>query len=324
VDSEFDILVAGGGIAGLSAGLSAARLGRKTLVLTGNVLGGHLLSIEKVEGYPGFPEGIAGYELCPITQAQAAEAGAEFAMCEVEGLEAQDGVWRIQSREGEFTAGAVILATGTALRELGIPGEERLRGKGVSHCASCDAPLLRDKPVVVVGGGDSAAQEALTLAQAASKVTILALGEALTAQATFLARIAENPKIEVRTGAEMDEILGADGVEGVRFQASGGMEELAAAGVFVYVGLTPNTAFLEGLLELAPTGHIPTDANLRTALPGVLAAGTVRTGAPGRAAASAGDGTGAAIAAGDYLTDGGWCGNEQATKGAIAHAAGDS
>ena len=308
MESEFEVVVAGGGIAGLTAGLVAARLGRKTMVLTGDVLGGQLLSIEGIEGFPGFPDGVAGFELCPMVQGQAAAAGAGFAMAEAAGLEAEGDGWRIAAGGADYRARAVIVATGTRLKELGIPGEERLRGKGVSHCASCDAPLLRDREVAVVGGGDSALQEALTLAQFASRVTILHRGAGLSAQATFRDRVDAQPKIELRFDTVVREILGQDSVTGVRLGAPAGaaMEDLEVAGVFVYIGLRPNTALLDGRLKLAPAGHIPTDHGLRTGLTGVFAAGTVRSGAAGRAVAAAGEGAAAAIAADRYLTDGGW------------------
>jgi thioredoxin reductase (NADPH) len=301
VSTDFEILVAGGGIAGLTAGLVAARLGRRTLILTGDQLGGNLLSIEKIEGYPGFPDGVAGFELCPITQGQAAEAGAEFETAEVLDLRASDGTWTVATSAGDFAAGAVILATGSRLRTLGVPGEEQLKGKGVSHCASCDAPLLRERPVIVIGGGDSACQEALTLAEAASQVTLLQRGAELTAQASYRDRVRAHPKIALRFDTSAEEILGGDAVTGVRLA---GGEVIAADGVFIYVGLAPNTAFLNGKLVLDSNGRIPTDSEMRTALAGVFAAGSVRTGWPGRAVAAAGDGTAAAIAAHDYLADG--------------------
>ncbi len=308
LDNDFDVVIAGGGIAGLTAATVAARLGRKTLVLTGEVLGGNLLSIERIEGYPGFPDGVAGYELCPAAQAQAAEAGAAFAMTALDRLERRDDDWRIETRDGGYIARAVILATGSALKELGVPGEARLQGKGVSHCASCDAPLLGDRIVAVVGGGDSALQEALTLAEAASKVVILVRGDGLSAQASFQSRIAAHPAIEVRLNVTIEEILGDEVVSGARLRdtVSGVTEDLEAAGVFVYVGLGPNTAFLDGTLGLDSAGAIPIDTAMRTRLAGVFAAGSVRAASPGRAVSSAGDGTAAAVAADEYLSDGAW------------------
>jgi thioredoxin reductase (NADPH) len=303
---DLEVVVAGGGIAGLTAALECARLGRRTLALTGDVLGGHLLSIEKVEGYPGFPEGVAGYDLCPMAQEQATAAGAEFAASELTGLEPKDGGWLVKTRDGEHAARAVVLATGSSLKELGVPGEERLRGRGVSHCASCDAPLMRGRTVVVVGGGDSAMQEALTLAAAAQRVIMLVRGQALAGQASFRDRVSKTDNIEIRYGRVAEEILGANTVTGVRTRAAGNgaAEDLEASGVFVYVGMRPNTAYLGGRLELDPEGRIPTDGGMRTKLPGIFAAGYVRSGSPGRAVASAGEGTAAALAADRYLSYG--------------------
>lgn len=308
METEFDVVIAGGGIAGLTAGVVSARLGRKTLVLTGNLLGGQLLSIEKIEGYPGFPEGVAGYELCPATQEQAAAAGAEFAATELLALDAQEEKWCLATGEGDFLARAVIVATGSALKQLGIPNEARLRGKGVSHCASCDAPLVRDQVVAVVGGGDSALQEALTLAQFASRVIILHRGAALSAQATYRERVASHPRIEIRFNTVVEQILGEAAVTGVRTRdtARGTTADLELYAIFVYIGLQPNTAFLEGRIGLDSSGRIPTDAWMRTGLAGVCAAGTVRSGSSCRAVISAGDGAAAAIAVDRYLTGGSW------------------
>ena len=303
--TDFDVVIAGGGIAGLTAGTVAARLGRKTLVLTGDLFGGNLLSIERIEGYPGFPDGVAGFELCPTAQGQATEAGAEFAMTTLDSLTAGDGGWRIRCPDGDRNARALILATGTSLKALGVPGEERLRGKGVSHCASCDAPLLRDQVVTVVGGGDSALQEALTLANAASKVIILNRGDTWSAQATFRERVAAHPKIDIRFNVLVEEILGDIVVDAIRLRdrTSGATENLATSGVFIYVGLQANTAFLDDVSLIDPSGRVLTDGGMRTCLPGVFAAGSVRAGSPGRAVASAGEGTTAAIAADEFLSD---------------------
>ena len=308
MSTDFDVIVAGAGIAGLTAGMVSARQGRKTLVLTGDVLGGHLLSIEKIEAYPGFAEGVAGYELCPLAQAQAIEAGAEVMAAEVAELAPEGNDWRVATNMGDQAARAVILATGTSLKELDIPGEARLRGKGVSHCASCDAPLMRDKVVAVVGGGDSACQEALTLAEAASRVVMLHRGDALSAQSSFRDRVTAHPKIEIRFGAVVREILGGETVAGVRVHDAAGdaTDDLEADGVFVYIGLEANTAFLNGAVALDAAGFIVTDGSMRTTQKGVFAVGTVRAGSPGRAVASAGDGTAAAIAADTYLSDGTW------------------
>ncbi len=304
----FEVIVAGGGISGLTAGWWSARLGRKTLVLTGGAPGGLLLSIETIEGLPGFPAGVAGYELCPLLQEQAASAGADFAMFELESITAEGDGWRVSTTGGEHLARTVIVATGSRLRELGVPGEERLRGRGVSHCASCDAPLLRDRAVAVVGGGDSALQEALTLAASVAEVIVLHRGAELTAQATYRRRVLEHPRINLRPTTVVEEILGEQTVDGVRTRdlATGEAARLELAAVFVYVGLEPNTEPLDSPLRLDTDRRVPTDGWMRTERAGVLAAGIVRSDSDGQAASSAGDGVTAAIAADRYLSGGDW------------------
>jgi thioredoxin reductase (NADPH) len=302
-NGEYDLVIVGGGVAGLTAGLTGARAGRTTRVLTGESLGGHLVSIERIDGYPGFPDGIPGYDLCPIIQEQAVGAGAEFSASQASTIHAEHGSWRVTTSQGDLRCRALVIATGTTLKTLGIPGEEQLRGKGVSHCASCDAPLLRNRIVAVVGGGDSALQEALTLAQHVSRVIILHRGTRFSAQAAYVQQVEKNPKIEVRFGTLVEEAIGNGGLKSVRTRTAGDgtTSEIEVSGLFVYVGLAPATAWLEGVLTLDASGRIPVDAGMRTSLPGVFAAGTVRAAAAGRAASAAGDGATAALSAIHYL-----------------------
>jgi thioredoxin reductase (NADPH) len=300
--SQYDVIVAGAGIAGLTAALTTARIGRSTMVLAGDVLGGQLLSIEKVDGYPGFPEGVPGYDLCPIAQEQAMTAGAEFSQTKIESIAPDGDSWKVTTSEGDMTARAIIIATGAALKHLGVPGEEEFAGKGVSHCATCDGPLLKNKVAVVIGGGDSALQEALTLSNFASKTILLNNAAELTGQASYRQLVEDNGKIEVRNNASVTEIVGDGAVTAVR----AGGEDIAASGVFVYIGLQPEAQFLNGHLTLDDTGAVPTDGAMRTKLKGICAAGTVRAGAAGRAAASAGDGSVAAVTVDRYLADGNW------------------
>ena len=303
MSGPYDVVIVGGGVAGLTAGLTAARAGRTTRVLTGESLGGHLVSIERIDGYPGFPDGIPGYDLCPIIQEQAVGAGAEFSAGDATAIHADEGSWRVTTSQGDMRARALVIATGTTLKTLGIPGEEQLRGKGVSHCASCDAPLLRNRIVAVVGGGDSALQEALTLAQHVARVIILHRGTAFSAQAAYVRQVEQNAKIEVRFGTLVEEAIGNGGLNSVRTRTvgDGTTRELEVSGLFVYVGLAPATAWLDGVLALDASGRIPVDAGMRTALAGVFAAGTVRAGTVGRAASAAGDGAVAALSADRYL-----------------------
>ena len=306
--TECDVVIAGGGIAGLTAGVTAARLGRKTLVLTGDVPGGQLMSIDKIEGYPGFPEGVPGYDLCPMLQDQAAAAGAEFMMTGLDRLDAQDGQWRVTTGEGDILARAVVVATGSSLKKLDVPGEQRLTGNGVSQCASCDAPLSRGRIVAVVGGGDSAMQEALTLAEFASQVIILHCGDVLTGQACYRDRVTSHQKIDIRFETAVTEILGEAKVTGLRMRQSrdGAVADLEVAAIFTYIGLQPNTAVLHDRLSLDRAGKIPTDGWMRSELIGVCAAGNVTSQSPCRAVSAAGDGASAAVAVDRYLTDGLW------------------
>src|SRR5947209_19675375 len=224
-----DVAIVGGGISGMSAALALARQGWKPLVLTGGVLGGQLISIDKVEGVPGFPDGIPGYDLVPMVQEQADAAGAELMMVSCHAIAASAANWLLKTDEDDVVARAVILATGAAFAKLGLEGEQRFAGKGVSDCASCDGPLLRDKVAVVVGGGDSALQEALTLAEHASKVFVLERSGSLTGQATYQNRIKANKKIEVRTQSTISDIAGDSAVSHVRVKdvATGAESDLA-------------------------------------------------------------------------------------------------
>ncbi|MDX1563038.1 MAG: FAD-dependent oxidoreductase [Gammaproteobacteria bacterium] len=305
---EYEIVVIGGGIAGFSAALAAARLGRQTLVLTGETLGGHLITIEKIDGYPGFEDGVPGFDLCPIVQEQAETAGAETAMASVTSLERDGDSWHIVTPPESYHAKCVIIATGTKLRKLNVPGETKLHGKGVSQCASCDAPLLRNQAVVVAGGGDSALQEALTLADHCSKVTIVHHGAKLKAQAAYRTLAEAADKIEFIADAEVTEVLGDEAVTGVKIKhlGSGDASEIECAAIFGFIGLEPNAGFLADNSLVDDTGAVLTDALLRTRQTGLLAAGTVRAGSIGRAAAAAGEGAAAALAADRFLSDGAW------------------
>lgn len=303
---RYDILVVGGGLAGLTAGLFAARAGRSTLVLEPQVPGGHLLNIQKIEDFPGFPEGVSGYELGPNTQMQAMSYGAEFAMAEILNLTRPDGEagdWVATTTDEEYRAGAVIVASGSHARTLGVPGEDRLAGKGVSHCASCDGPLFRGQTVGVAGGGDSALIEALTLAEHVGRVLIFHRGEQFDAQLTYKQRVLDERKIQVCWQTEVREVLGESEVTGVKVQelGSGAERTEELVGLFVYVGLEPSSGFLGGLLDLDEGGHVPTDIWMQTSVSGLFAAGDVRQHSASQAITAAGDGATAAIAADRYL-----------------------
>jgi len=303
--SEYDAIIIGSGLAGLTAGLFAARRGLSTLILESNIPGGHLISIEKIEDFPGFPDGIAGYDLCPTVQRQAADQGAEFQRAEVSSLEAQDRFWSVVTDEERHRAKAVIVATGSRLKNLGVPGEEKLMGRGVSHCASCDGPLHTGQVVGVAGGGDSALQEALTLANFAEQVLLFHNSETFSGQNSYRQRVLDNSKIVPRYQTVVDDILGNDVVTGVgvRNLASGEKSQVDLAGLFVYVGLQPNTELLRSVLKLGDRGHVPADASMKTARDGLYAVGDIRQDSASQAITSAGDGATAAIAAYRYIKE---------------------
>jgi len=300
---EYDVIIVGSGLAGLTAGLFSARQGLSTLIFESNIPGGHLISIEKIEDFPGFPEGVSGYELCPNLQRQASDHGAEFQRAEVLRLEAEGRLWSVVTEEETYRAKAVIVATGSSLKHLGVPGEEKLMGRGVSHCASCDGPLYNGQTVGVVGAGDSALQEALTLTNYADRVLLFHQGDAFAAQQTYLQRVLQNEKITPRYQRVIEEVLGDEVVTGVRVRDlnSGETSQVELAGLFVYIGLQPNTTLLRDVVELSDSGHVPTDSWMKTTRDGLYAAGDIRQDSARQAVTSAGDGATAAVAAYRYI-----------------------
>ena len=301
--STYDVIVIGSGLAGSTAGLFAARHGLSTLVMESNIPGGHLISIEKIEDFPGFPDGVAGYDLCPNLQRQAADRGAKFQRAEVLRLEARAKTWAVVTEEETHQAKAVIAATGSTLGHLGVPGEEKLTGRGVSHCASCDGPLYNGQTVGVVGGGDSALQEALTLTNYAERVLLFSQGESFTAQHCYGQRVLSNSKITLRYQMAIEEVFGDEVLTGVRVRDlnSGQTCQIELAGLFVYIGLQPNTALLRDVIKLSDSGHVPTDNWMKTARDGLYAAGDIRQDSARQAISAAGDGATAAIAAHRYI-----------------------
>jgi thioredoxin reductase (NADPH) len=299
---DFDLVVIGAGVAGLTAAITAGRLGLSVAVVDRLGPGGQIVNAEKIENLPGFPQGIAGYELGPLLQEQAEAAGAAFLLDEIQRIEI-DGERRIvHGAEDSLAAPALIVAAGSSLRGLGIPGEDEFRGRGVSHCASCDGPLFAGQEVCVVGGGDSALDEALVLAAHAAKVTLYHRGEHLAGQEVLRARAAAAPNIALVGGTTVETIAGADTVTGVHLRDAAGERRLApVTGVFVYIGLDPNTAFLQGVLALDNAGHVETDVMMQSSVAGIFAAGDIRRHSVALLAAAAGDGATAAIAAFRYL-----------------------
>ena len=307
-ESSYDLVIVGGGAAGLTAGLYACRAGLKTTLLERMMPGGQVINADSIENYPGFPDGISGAELGPLLQGQATRYGLEVQLSEVTGLRRQEPYWAVETYEGESLAKAVILAGGSTLKKLGVPGEEELHGAGVSYCATCDGAFFIDQVVGVVGGGDSALDEAMVLTGYASKVIIFHRRDRFSGQKVLQDRILADSKIEVRWNTVVDTVLGKGQVEGVSITdvASGETSRVDLSGVFIFVGLEPNSQYLQSILPLDGAGHVPTDIWMRTPLPGLHAAGDIRQSSAAQLASAAGDGATAAIAAHRYIEGCDW------------------
>lgn len=306
--NDYDVLVVGGGLAGLTAGMFGARYGLKTGLIEQMMGGAQIINIEKIENFPGFPQGIAGAELAPAVQEQAMDAGTEFIMAEAT-VVSRDGKYKVIATDaGHYRAKAVILAAGSKLRKMGIPGEEEMYGRGVSQCATCDGPLYMGQVVGVVGGGDSAADEALTLTQYAGRVLLFHKRQQLTAQKVLVDRVNQERRIEVVYNSSVEAVLGEDTVSGVRVRnVVTNMENLVdLTGLFVYVGLEPNSSLVKGLVKLDSAGHIPVNVSMETEVPGLYAAGDIRQKSASQLVTSAGDGATAAIAAFKYINSQTW------------------
>ncbi|MCH8297793.1 MAG: thioredoxin-disulfide reductase [Chloroflexi bacterium] len=305
---NYDVLIVGAGVAGMTAGMYAARYGLRTGIVERMMGGASIINIEKIENFPGFPEGISGAELGPAVQEQAMNAGADFIMGDTSKI-AKDGDYRVVSSDaGTLRAKAVIIAAGSTLRQLGIPGEEEFFGRGVSQCATCDGPLYMNQVVAVVGGGDSAADEALTLTEYAERVLLIHRRDQLRAQQALIDRVGGHSKIEVVWNTVIEEVLGSDTVSGLRLRNTVTNLENAIelSGLFVYVGLEPNSGLVDGLLKTDNAGHIPVNVSMETDVPGVYAVGDLRQKSSSQLVSAAGDGATAAIAAYKYISSRSW------------------
>ena len=303
---DYDVAIIGSGPAGLTAGLHLSRAGRRTLLLERGTYGGALEDVDVIEDYPDVADGTSGAQLGAAMAEQAVAAGLDLQQGEVTALELfSSGRWVVRDDGRSHSAAVVIVAAGARFRKLGVPGEERLRGRGVIDCTPCDAGLFRGRTVAVYGGDDHALADALYLATLVGRVEVLAPTASLAAGRSRLDRAAADPRIGIRCGVRLDEILGGERVEGLALTdvAGGASETLAVEGVVVRVGSEPNTDAVADVLDLDGEGRVIVNGALETSAPFVLAAGDVRAGSRPRVAAAVEDGAAAALRAEELLAD---------------------
>ena len=302
--TDYDVVIIGAGPAGLAAGLYAARARRRSMVIERKVTGGQIALTSEVENYPGI-ESVNGFELAQAMHRQAEKHGVETAYADVTAID-QDGQYHVvRTSEGAYRARTVIVTGGADYDRLGVPGEERLTGFGVSYCATCDAAFFKDQTVAVVGGGDAAMDEALFVARYASKVYVVHRRDTLRASAILQERAFAEPKLEFVWNTVVEEILGDGAVTGLRLRdtKSGAASELAVAGVFIFIGMTPNSGYLRGKVKMDAGGHVIVNEWMETEVPGLYAAGDIRANSARQAVTAAGDGATAAIRADHYITN---------------------
>ena len=301
---EYEVVIIGGGPAGLTAGLYTSRARLDSLLIEKGLVGGQILNAEKVDNYPGFPEGISGLELGELMHQQATKYGLKTIIAEATGIERQPKQIVVKTTEGNFIAKAVIIASGSERRKLGIPGEEEFTGKGVSYCATCDAAFFSDLPVAVVGGGNAAITEALHLTKFAAKVTVIHRRHQLRASRILQEKASSEPKIEFLWDTVAEAIEGENSVRRIKLRQvkTGKKSSLEIAGVFISVGLKPNTDYLKGVLPLDDGGYVITNDTMETEIPGIFAAGDIRRNSARQAITAAGDGATAAFYAQKFLT----------------------
>ena len=299
----YDLAIIGSGTAGLTAAIYSARADLATLVLVGEAFGGQIATTNDVENYPGFDDGITGPELTERMRKQAARFGAEFQMDTIVDIDTNGPPFTLTGRSADYQARSVVVATGASPKLLGVPGELELWGRGVSYCATCDGAFFRGEHVAVVGGGDSALQEALFLTRFGSKISIIHRRDQLRAGAYLTNRANENDKIEFVWDTVVEEVNGKNGVEGLRIRnvKTGDVSSLAVGGVFVYIGHRPNTDIFKNKLYMDEEGYLVADRRTHSNVEGIFIAGEVQDNYFRQAITTAGEGCMAAMEAEKFV-----------------------
>lgn len=299
----WEVMIIGGGAAGLTAALYASRARISTLLLEGEMLGGQIATADLVENYPGFPEGVMGPDLSDLMARQAQRFGAHIERATVESLEIGDGVFAAHAWQNEFRARAVIVASGAQHKHLEVPGEEEFRGRGVAYCATCDGALFRDRVIAVVGGGNVAMDDALLLSRYGTRIYVIHRRDQLRAEKLLQERAFRHPKLEFIWDTVVMEIKGGDKVErlALRNVKSGEASELAVDGLFVAIGMEPRTAYLPPEVERDGIGYVMVDARMRTSAPGIFACGDVIRGSLRQLTTAVGEATTAVQSLQEYL-----------------------
>ena len=302
--SPFELIIIGGGPAGLTAGIYAKRAGIDAILIEKALPGGLITTTELVENYPGFPEGVSGMDLGQKLEDQAKKNGLDIIFGKAVRIEVNKGRKVVFTEENSYSTKTVIIATGSEPKKLGVPGEEDFIGKGVSYCATCDGPFYKDKNIAVVGGGNGALEEALFLTKFAKLVTIIHRRKDLRADKMLIDRAASNPKIFMKLDTLVDEIKGDEKVRSLKLTdtSSNKKSSMNVDGVFIYAGLMPNTDFVKENIKLDDNGHIITDEKLATNIPGIYAAGDVRKKILRQVVTSVADGAIALNSVKEYLT----------------------
>jgi thioredoxin reductase (NADPH) len=303
----YDVIIIGAGPGGLAAGLYTGRFRMKTLILEKTAVGGQIITSATIENYPGFPGGISSVELMQRMQDQARQAGAEIEAAQVTGLEIDSSraehPFQVKTEEKSFSAKSVIIASGAHWKRLGIPGEEKFVGRGVSFCATCDAPFFRNREVIVVGGGDKAIEEAIFLTSYAAKVTIIHRRKELRATEVLQEKAKANPRIKFVLDSIIEEISGENKVEAIKVKdlVTGSSSTIPCQGVFIFIGIVPSTDFLKKQLALDAAGFIITDDKMISSVKGIFACGDCRVKDLYQVITACADGAQAAFSAHNYL-----------------------